>query len=296
MGIILGLTAAIGWGTGDFLVRGATRRIGSFLSLFYMQFFGLLFILLVTIFSGELQIGIARIDPSTVFFLILTVAIGITGSLQLYQAFATGMLAVVSPIAASYAAITLVLSLLSGEQLTLARAIGVAICLCGVLLSSIERNPKASEDGNPRKGSWHLPPGVMNAVGAAICYGIVFWLMGFHVIPRLGGLFSVTATRFGSVVIALPLLALLLGRSLRPPSKRDLRILLAVGVIDTAAFIAAMIGSSTEQVSIVTVLSSMFSAWTVLLAWIFYKERPLKLQWMGISLIFIGIVLVSIGG
>ncbi len=296
MGILLGLTAAIGWGTGDFLVRGATRRIGSFLSLFYMQFFGLLFILLVTILSDELRVGIARIDPAAILLLALTVAIGIAGSLQLYQAFATGMLAVVSPIAASYAAITLVLSLLSGEQLTAARAIGVAICLCGVLLSSIERSSKTGIDDHSQPRGWRLPPGVINAIGAAICYGIVFWLMGFHVIPRLGSLFSVTATRFGSVVIALPLLALLLGRSLRPPSKRDLRILLAVGVIDTAAFVAAMIGSSTEQVSIVTVLSSMFSAWTVLLAWIFYKERPLKLQWMGISLIFMGIVLVSLGG
>ena len=296
MGIFLGLAAAIGWGTGDFLVRGATRRIGSFLSLFYMQCFGLLFILLVTILSGELFAGIGRIDPPAIVLLVLTVAIGIAGSLQLYQAFATGILAVVSPITASYAAITLVLSLLSGERLTIARAAGILICLIGVLFTSIERTKDKAADGKQEAAGWHLPPGVINAIGAAICYGIVFWLMGFYVIPRLGSLFSVTATRFGSVVIAMPLLALLLRQSLRPPSGRDLKILLAVGVIDTAAFVAAMIGATSEQVSIVTVLSSMFSAWTVLLAWIFYKERPLRLQWIGITLIFIGIVLVSAGG
>lgn len=296
MGIFLGLVAAISWGTGDFLVRGATRRIGSFLSLFYMQLFGLLFILPLAVFSGELTAGIQKIDPTALFFLILTIGIGITGSLQLYQAFATGMLSVVSPIAASYAAITLVLSLLSGEQLTVARAVGVAICLCGVLLSSIERTHNTSPDGKSETEGWHLPPGVINAIGAAICYGIVFWLLGFHVIPRLGSLFTVTATRSGQVLIVMPLLALLLGRSLRPPSKRDLKILLIVGVIDTSGYLAAMIGSATEQVSVVTVLSSMFSAWTVLLAWIFYKERPHRLQWIGITLIFIGIVLVSTGG
>ncbi len=297
MGVFLGLTAAISWGTGDFLVRGATRRIGSFLSLFYMQLFGLLFVLPLTILSGELVSGLGKIDLAAILLLVVTVAVGVAGSLQLYQAFATGMLAVVSPITASYAAITLVLSLLSGEQLTAARAVGVLLCLCGVLLCSIERtSDKTAAEKIAGRTGWYLPPGVINALGAAICYGIVFWLLGFYVNPRIGSLFAVTATRAGSVFIALPLLALILGRSLRPPSRRDLRILLMVGVIDTAGFVAAMIGTTTEQVSVVTVLSSLFSAWTVLLAWVFYKERPHRLQWAGIVLIFIGIVLVSAGG
>jgi drug/metabolite transporter (DMT)-like permease len=41
MGIILGLAAALFWGTADFLVRYSTRIIGPYRTLFYMQFIGL---------------------------------------------------------------------------------------------------------------------------------------------------------------------------------------------------------------------------------------------------------------
>ena len=40
MGIILGLSAALFWGTADFLVRYSTRIIGTYRTLFYMQFIG----------------------------------------------------------------------------------------------------------------------------------------------------------------------------------------------------------------------------------------------------------------
>ena len=42
------------------------------------------------------------------------------------------------------------------------------------------------------------------------------------------------------------------------------------------------------------VIGSLFSAVTVFLAWIVLRERLERTQWLGIFLIFIGIVLVSI--
>ncbi len=46
-------------------------------------------------------------------------------------------------------------------------------------------------------------------------------------------------------------------------------------------------------VSVVSVLASLYGAFTVLLAWIFLRERLEINQWFGISLIFVGIVLVT---
>jgi drug/metabolite transporter (DMT)-like permease len=88
---------------------------------------------------------------------------------------------------------------------------------------------------------------------------------------------------------------LLSRRSARLPDARTAWVLFGVGVLDTLAFIASSAGAATDQVSIVTVLSSMFSAWTVLLAWIVLRERPHRLQWAGIALILCGVVLVSLG-
>jgi drug/metabolite transporter (DMT)-like permease len=48
------------------------------------------------------------------------------------------------------------------------------------------------------------------------------------------------------------------------------------------------------HVSVVTVLSSLYGAVTVLLGAIFVHERIGKSQWCGIALIFGGIVLVNL--
>jgi drug/metabolite transporter (DMT)-like permease len=70
--------------------------------------------------------------------------------------------------------------------------------------------------------------------------------------------------------------------------------LAAVGLMDTAAFVANNAGLHIGPVSVVSVLASLYGAVTVLLAWIFLRERLERSQWLGIVLIFIGIVCVSI--
>jgi len=70
--------------------------------------------------------------------------------------------------------------------------------------------------------------------------------------------------------------------------------LAAVGLIDTSAFVANNAGLHIGQISSVTVLSSLYGAVTVLLSWIFLREKVERSQWFGIVLIFIGIILVSL--
>jgi uncharacterized membrane protein len=48
------------------------------------------------------------------------------------------------------------------------------------------------------------------------------------------------------------------------------------------------------QISVVSVLASLYGAVTVLLAWIFLRERLDMSQWFGIVMIFVGVVLVSL--
>src|SRR5207244_11197585 len=78
----------------------------------------------------------------------------------------------------------------------------------------------------------------------------------------------------------LPLSALFpyttLFRSLHWPPQRAWRLIVPIGILDTMSFLSVAIGYTTDQVSVVSVLASLFSAVTVLLAWIFLRE---KLQW-----------------
>lgn len=292
MGIFFGLAASFGWGMGDFLVRGATRRVGSFVSLLYMQGFGLLCIMLVVLARGDLAILPAAAASGALWLMIPAAVISVCSTLLLYRSLAIGMLSIVSPIVSSYAAVTLVLSLLTGERLTPLRLIGALVALAGVVLASIEHRTH----GEPHawRHGWRLPVGVPQALGCALLFGIAFWLQGFYVIPYAGPAVTVLGNRLISLAI-LVCVMLLSRRSARLPDARTAWVLFGVGVLDTLAFIASSAGAATDQVSIVTVLSSMFSAWTVLLAWIVLRERPHRLQWAGIALILCGVVLVSLG-
>jgi uncharacterized membrane protein len=46
--------------------------------------------------------------------------------------------------------------------------------------------------------------------------------------------------------------------------------------------------------SVVATLSSLFTAVTVVLAWVFLRERLTRIQWVGLLLILGGIVFVNI--
>jgi drug/metabolite transporter (DMT)-like permease len=140
---------------------------------------------------------------------------------------------------------------------------------------------------------WTIPPGVWLAVFAAIGYGVTFWLIGFYVSPVFGGIVPVLVLRWTTIAVFL-LAAMMIHLNLRPPRMNAWLPIFVVGVLDTIGFVASSSGVLTEQVSIVAVLSSLFSAVTVVLAWIFLRERLARTQWLGIIAIFGGIVVVCL--
>jgi drug/metabolite transporter (DMT)-like permease len=66
-----------------------------------------------------------------------------------------------------------------------------------------------------------------------------------------------------------------------------------MGLLDTGAFVLNNRGMQLEQVSVVSVLASLYGAFTVALAAIFLREKLSPGQWLGIVAIFAGIVLIS---
>ena len=68
---------------------------------------------------------------------------------------------------------------------------------------------------------------------------------------------------------------------------------LANGFMDTLGYISYTTGMTSGSISTVTILSSLYSAVTVLLAWIFLRERLRHSQWLGILVVFVGIVLIN---
>jgi drug/metabolite transporter (DMT)-like permease len=305
LAIILGLTGAVSWGAADFAARFASRQVGAYRTLFFMQFFGFLALSVYLKSTGGFSLGVA---PGWHPWAMAVAAglLNMLSSLALYHSFEHGTMSIVGPVSSSYPALTVALSLLSGERIHAVRATGLGVTLLGVILAATsfaqskstpaENDPRhasetsAAETNTPRA---HLSTGVGWAVCAALGFGVLFWFLGFHVIPAVGSAVSVWVMRL-TALVSLSVAAVPTGQTLKLPHGKVWWLLLAVGILDTAAFVANNAGLGTGQVSVVSVLASLYGAFTVLLAWIFLRERLERSQWLGIVLIFIGIVLVSL--
>jgi drug/metabolite transporter (DMT)-like permease len=287
--IILGLTGALCWGAADFAARFASRRVGAYRTLFFMQFFGFIALSIYLKFRGGFFEGIA---PGWHPWALAALAglINMTASLSLYYSFQISVMSIVAPVSSSYPALTVALAIMSGERITPLRGAGLAVTLVGVILAATSFAPVA---GHAAKESAHLAKGVGWAIVAALGFGVLFWFLGFYVVPAVGSTISVWVIRLTSFSV-LALAAAPARQSLKLPSGSVWWLLAAVGVMDTAAFIANNAGLHTGQVSVVSVLASLYGAVTVVFAWIFLREKLERSQWFGIVLIFVGIVLVSV--
>lgn len=294
MGIILGLTGAVCWGVADFSARFASRRVGAYRTLFYMQFFGFLALTIFLKATGGFRHGIA---PGWQPWALAVVAgvLNMAASLSLYHSFEVGVMSIVAPVSSSYPALTVALSLLSGERIGALRGAGLAVTLAGVILAatSFASATKRATSVAVASGRARMAKGVIWAIFAAVGFGVLFWFLGFYVVPAVGSGVSVWVMRM-TAIVSLLVVALPARQTLRMPRGNVWWLLAAVGLMDTAAFVANNAGLHVGPVSVVSVLASLYGAVTVILSWIFLRERLERTQWLGIVLIFAGVILVSI--
>lgn len=301
MGVLLGLSAALGWGVADYTARFATRRVGAFRALMFMQLVGFLVLTVCIAATGHWTKFFPAFRWSVWAWIVLTGVVSVLGALALYRSFEIGVLALVSPIAASYPALTVVLSIISGERLTRAHAGGVVAVIIGVILAALalpsnRASNSASAPTDPSAASVHrrlMLRGVPWALAAALAFGVNYWILGFRVMPIFGGLASVWVIRLVSFLV-LAILAHPLGQSVQIPRGSTAWLIFFIGIADTAGFIANNLAFKQEEIAIATVLASLYGVVTLFFAAVFLHERLGRRQWAGVALIFVGVALVSL--
>jgi drug/metabolite transporter (DMT)-like permease len=293
MGILLGLLTALAWGSSDFFARFATHRIGALRTTLYMQLAGLL---LLTIFLPHLG-GWAHLTDGSgwrpwAWGALAGVVNGVS-TLALYRSFEIGKMAVVAPLSASYPALTVLLSLLTGEHLTGTRAVGIAVLLAGALLVVRGETPPDESGQPPVAPGNKTGRGIGWAIASAAGFGVLFWLLGTWIVPSVGAAATVWMIRLTSSLLT-AVVIFLMRQPLAPPREGSVNSwLVGMGVLDTGAFVLNNRGMLLEQVSVMGVLASLYGAFTVTLAAIFLREHLSRWQWTGIVLIFGGIYLIS---
>jgi drug/metabolite transporter (DMT)-like permease len=292
MGILFGLLTALSWGSSDLLARFATRRIGTFRAMLYMQLTGLLLLTVALRWLGGWG-HLSGYGWKPWAWGIGAGVLNTSATLALYRSFEIGKMSIVASISASYPALTMLLAALTGERLTVVRLGGLLLILLGVAI--VARGEEIPGNGNPldpkaRPGKKHM--GVGWAFLSALGFGFLFWVLVIRAVPLLGSAQTVWLIRLTSVVLtALVMLVLRHPRALPEAGARWT--VLGMGLLDTSAYVLNNYGMQLEQVSVVSVLSSLYGAVTVGLAATILGEKVTKTQWVGIVAIFAGIVVIS---
>jgi drug/metabolite transporter (DMT)-like permease len=272
--LLLALGASLAWGIADFVGPLMSRTLGILRVLFWAQVGGVLAIGIAVAIRGEGPAGWA------VLFAICASFGGMLGLFAYYRGMEIGVMSVVAPIAGVSAVIPVVFGFATGDNPSTPQIAGIVCALAGVGLASIEHSD----------GSAKVAAGVGLALLAALGFGFYFpWM---HAAGKVDFWWASLVFRTTALLIVAAAVA-----AERPPlrlGRRDLAIVVAVGIGDTIGNILFAASSGEGLVSLTAVLASLYPVVTVLLAAAVLHERVAPTQRAGIVLTLTGVALISV--
>jgi drug/metabolite transporter (DMT)-like permease len=283
--VIFGLGTALAWGIADVAAAVVGRRIGSLATTVASQVAALFPLLALRVATGAPW----STDGGQLAALLATGVVGASAYALFYRALELGPVALVSPVSAAYAAVTVPLAVVFlGESLRGLALVGALLTMAGVVLISadLRRIPAEATRGFP---------GLAPALGCLVLFGVSAFLLGM-LSKDLGWLPTVTLVRVGSVASLLLLLAA------RRPALRGLgrpawaAAAAGVGLADIAGVILFAWGMEVGLVSVVSVVSSTYTLIPVAAGVAFLGERPAPNQAAGVLVVIAGLVLLGLAG
>jgi drug/metabolite transporter (DMT)-like permease len=201
-----------------------------------------------------------------------------------YQSLTYGPISIVGTLSAAYPALTVIFArTFLGEELTLTQGLGVTAVLLGCL--ALAWSPPGSKAATNKR--W------MYLAGAAL----VIWGVSGTLIRYSYG-FPAAHEANMALFIAIGGLATLgayglLKGALKTASRKEW--LRSVGPMSTMAVGSLLVAIAYKHgpASIVTPLAGAYPVVTLGFAWAVLKERPTQLQWGGIALVLLGMVLTT---
>jgi len=296
----LGLIGALIFGSADFLGGLAAKRMSAMVVTAVAAASGLAALLLALPFIGGVW------SPEAVFWGALSGVSGAIAISLLYACLAIGPMSILSPLTAvASAVVPMVAGLAGGEKLAPIGYWALGLALVAVVLVGF-----VPERGAVRPSTI----GVLMALGSGTMIG-AFMIM-IDLTPTDSGLVPLVLNRAVNGAIMFTLVGVLalvgLRRRRMPPAGAasaagsaqapdsravavlrrttlivGLRLAVACGVVDVVANFLLLLGMRAGDLSVMSVLTAMYPAGTILLAAVVLRERIAPVQWLGLTVALI---------
>ncbi|MBS4010539.1 MAG: DMT family transporter [Roseovarius sp.] len=273
--LILGLVAALAWGTHDVCVRYVSQNNGIFAPLVWVLAFGLIIVTPISAYAGLHapeggDIGLA---------VLAGLCFGVGGT-ALYRAFSIGPVRLVAPVIGAYPILSVGWASLNGAPTTALEWIMVGLIICGVAyIAQSDAGHDHTEAPSPLPAiAWSL----LAAVGFALTFAI-----GHKATATGGELLLLAPTRAAALMVVLGF-----ALALRAPlalTRRHMPLLILMGTLDALAIGCVIGAGQTARPEFAAIGASTFGVITVLFAAIFLRERLRGSQWLAVLGVFTAI-------
>lgn len=274
--VSIGFLAAIAWGAADFAGGVTSKKANVYRVVIGAELIGVLCLIPIAIIRKEPMPSL-----NTLVVASLGGFAGGFGLILLYRALASGQMSIAAPVSALGGALTPVLfgSMLEGIPKT-SVLIGIALALIAIVLVSYSNNGSNFRGFSP---SQLKLPGL-----AGVLFGIFFILL--HQSSQEALLWPIVAVRVSSVTLLTVIATSTrqtyhISRSLWP-------LIILSGLLDTTGNVLYVIAGQLGRLDVAAVLSSLYPAITVGLAYWILKERISQTQWLGVIFAFTAIIFI----
>jgi drug/metabolite transporter (DMT)-like permease len=274
LSVVFGLASAASWGAGDFSGGLASRRANVYGVVMLSQWAGLALLSALALLLAE------PLPPVSDMY--WAAGAGLAGGLALaalYRGLAVGRMGLVAPVSAVVSAAVPVLFGLYAEGLPGApQLLGFALAFVAVWFVS------RTDGGGKPQG-----PALILALLAGSGFGI--FLIVIDKLSSTAVLWPLVTARVASIFL-ISLTALVL-RQTALPAPRHLPLILAVGLFDAGGNAFYALAARAGRLDVAAVLSSLYPAATVLLAWFIVHERLARHQWLGVAVALLAVILIA---
>lgn len=279
--ILLGLLAALAWGTADFAARFSGRALGAIPALFAVMAAGVVAVGLVLMGQGE-PLPTRLSGWAALYGLAM-----VTGALCLYEGLRRGRVSVVAPLAGAFPAWSLAFLVAFGD-LRPAPAAWAAMAAVMIGVWIVARFAAETAEAPEGRGT------VLLGLGSGLLFGLAL-AVGPLAAAEHGESQAVWLGRLiGALVLLLP--AWRQRRGAAPAPRRWWVLAALQGLLDTMALLAVMKAGAGPDGAAAMVVSSTFGIVTIALARVVLREAVAPLQWAGMALTFGGVAALTAVG